>query len=203
MLASWLKPRMEAKPRSCLLIGCSDAPRVLPGEPGAGWTDIVRIVSHGNVVPPHGLAPQPVAAAITHAVQHRGVRDLVVCGHTACGALRGLLLPPDLAPSEGHRAWSAHAARTRALLREHYMHLDGEALWEAAVQEQVLVQLEQLLTHPTVSEAVHGGRLRLHGWLHDERQDQLLAYDPALEQFTTLSTPVPPRPPQRGGSFRD
>jgi carbonic anhydrase len=203
-MLSWLsRPRSEDLGRTCLLIGCSDAPRRLPGEPAAGWTGVMRIASHGNVVPPHGAAPQPVATIIAHAVEHRGVQDIVVCGHAGCEAMRGLLLPADLAPSEAHRAWSAHAAGTRALLRAHYMHLDGEALWDVAVQEHVLLQLEHLLTHPAVREAVDDGRIRIHGWLHDERRQLLLAYDPTLEQFEPVTTPLPPRPSQRGGLHRD
>ncbi|MEB3196611.1 MAG: carbonic anhydrase [Candidatus Sericytochromatia bacterium] len=201
---AWFEPALaDNVSRPCLFIGCSDAPPALPGEPASGWSGLIRIVSHGNVVPPYEAAPQPIAASIAHAVTHRGVRDVVVCGHSRCQALRSLLLPAELAPSEAQRRWSAHAASTRALLRRHYLHLSGEALWEVALQEHVLVQIEHLLTHPRLREAVDKAQVRLHAWLHDEDESRILAFEPGSGQFETLVIPQPQRLSERGGLPRD
>jgi carbonic anhydrase len=164
---------------TCLLIGCSDAPERLPGEPLAGWSEVTRVTSFGNVVPTHEASPQPIAAILAHAATQRGVCDVVVCGHRRCEALRGLLLPAELAPTEAHRTWSAHAAPTRALLRKHYMHLEAEALWEVAVQEHVLAQMENLLTHPALRSAVKGS---VGGWLMAGMLSHRVVYSQVVER---------------------
>lgn len=195
--------RTPRERNTCLLIACSDAPERLPGEPFAGWAGVTRVLSFGNVVPAHDRAPQPIAAILSHAATHKGVCDVVVCGHRHCEALRGLLVPAELAPSEAHRTWSAHAAPTRALLREHYMHLGAEALWEVAVQEHVLAQLENLLTHPALRSAVEAGQIRLHAWVHDEQEQQILAYNPTAQQFETCSSPASARSGWRDGAHQE
>lgn len=177
----------------CLLVRCSDAPALPPDLERLGHGAVMRIASTGNVVPAAEGAPAPIATTLEHAIVFRGVRDIVVCGHTGCAALRALLAPQDLAASEEHRAWFAHAARTRSLVREHYLSLSPEGMFEAAVQEHVLVQLENLLTHRAVADAAREGRLRLHGWLHDATAGRVLAYDPASGQFLPFEAAVPPR----------
>ncbi len=166
-----------------LFITCSDA-RVDPNlvtqtQPG----DLFIIRNVGNIVPHAGAPPGGVAASIEYAVAVLKVKDIILCGHSHCGAMTGLLTPETVAELPFVRAWLQHAETTRRLVAEHYQHLDGEARLTAAVEENVLVQLENLRTHPAVEQALSQGELSLHGWVYKFETGQVFAYDPTEGQF--------------------
>jgi carbonic anhydrase len=170
-----------------LFITCSDS-RIVPNlitQTQPGELFIVR--NAGNIVPPHGAANGGEGATIEYAVAALGVRDIVVCGHSHCGAMTGLLAPEQLADLPTMAAWLGHAETTRRIMRENYTHLEGDALLNAAVQENVLVQLEHLRTLPAVAARLKRGDLHLHGWVYKLETGEVFAYDPAAGQFL----PVP------------
>jgi carbonic anhydrase len=96
-------------------------------------------------------------------------------------------------------AWLAHADQTRRIIREKYRHLQGPALLTATVEENVLVQLENLRTHPAVATRLAKAELRLHGWVYKIETGQVFAYDPLVGQFVPLTErpPAPVPPPAR------
>jgi carbonic anhydrase len=172
-----------------LFITCSDS-RISPNlltqtDPG----DLFILRNAGNLVPPFGATGGGEAATVEYAVAALGVRDVVVCGHTGCGAMQALLgdqgkLADDL-PLVG--AWLKHAEATRRIVRESYRHLDGERLARVAVEENVLVQLENLRTHPAVASKVARGELHLHGWVYAIETGRVYAFRPDEGQFTLLT----------------
>ena len=168
-----------------LFVTCSDSridPNLLTkSKPG----DLFILRNAGNIVPPHGSGGGE-AATIEFAVGGLGVRDVIVCGHYRCGAMRGLLRPEDVAPLPDVAAWLRHAETTRRILRENYAHLDGERLEDAAVEENVLVQLEHLMTLPAVASRLRRGDLHLHGWACRSETGEVSAYDSAAGQFVPL-----------------
>ncbi len=127
------------------------------------------------------------AATIEFAVAGLGVRDIVVCGHSQCGAMHGLLQPDALARLPEMRRWLKHAERTSEIIRQKYAHLSGEALLTATVEENVLVQIEQLRSHPSVAAGLARGELRLYGWVYKLETGGVFNYDPAAGQFVALS----------------
>src|SRR5207248_9653519 len=134
-----------------LFITCSDS-RVQPNlltqtEPG----DLFVLRNAGNLIPPHGAARGGEAATIEYAVSALGIEDIIVCGHSRCGAVRGLLHPEDLGNLPAMAEWLRHADATGQIVRELYGHLDPPARWTVAVEENVLVQLEHLRTHPAIA----------------------------------------------------
>ncbi|KOG88148.1 carbonic anhydrase [Streptomyces varsoviensis] len=143
-----------------LFIGCSDArvvPELLTGaEPG----DLFVIRTAGNLVPAHGLAADGVAASIEYAVAVLGVRSIVVCGHSACGAMTALAEGHDLGGAPAVAAWLRHADASRARAAN-----DGGV--PALVRENVRAQLANLATHPSVARALAAGEVALHGWVFD------------------------------------
>lgn len=161
-------PRLEAhyrrlvsegqEPRT-LFIACSDS-RVLPGvitdaDPG----DLFVVRNVGNVVPPHepGTGHHGVSAAIDYAVDILGVRDIVVCGHSHCGAIRALYEPPPEL-SENLSRWLELAAPAR---------LDGslsESLLRRTEKRSIVLQLDRLLEFPNVRRRVESREIALHGW---------------------------------------
>ncbi|CAM3027039.1 carbonic anhydrase [Prescottella defluvii] len=143
-----------------LFISCSDArvvPELITGtEPG----DLFVIRTAGNLVPAYTPEADGVAASIEYAVAALGVEDIVVCGHSACGAMTALAESHDLSGAPAVAAWLRHAdaaqARTTAT---------GDV--DALVHQNVLAQLANLATHPSVARALAEQKVTLHGWVFD------------------------------------
>ena len=100
-------------------------------------------------------------------------------------------------PSVGE--WLKHAEATRRIVKLKYASLAEGAKLEAAIEENVLVQFENLQTHPAVAEAVAQGKLKLHAWVYDIATGEVFAYDDEAEQFVPLGDvrPVAPGPSAR------
>lgn len=177
-----------------LFITCSDS-RINPNlltqtEPG----ELFILRNAGNIVPPHGASNGGEAATIEFAVAGLGVRDIIVCGHSHCGAMKGLLNEALTADTPAVRQWLTHADAAKRIVRENYSSLDGDPLISVCVQENVLTQLENLRTHPSVASRIRRGELNLHGWVYKIETGEVFAYDPSRGQFTRLtmeSTKIP------------
>jgi carbonic anhydrase len=170
-----------------LFITCSDS-RIDPNlltqtEPG----ELFILRNAGNIVPPYGPQGGGEAATIEYAVSVLGVRDIVVCGHSHCGAMSGLLHPEQVAELPAVRGWLAHAEATARIMKENYQHIDDPRdLLTATVEENVLVQLENLRTHPCVLAAMSRRELKVHGWVYKFEAGEVFAYDPGAGQFRGL-----------------
>lgn len=170
-----------------LFITCSDSridPNLLTrSKPG----DLFILRNAGNIVPSHGAANGGEAATIEFAVAALGVRDIIICGHSHCGAMKGLLHPEMVAELPTVAAWLEHAATTRQIIKENYKHLEGDQLVTATVEENVLVQLENLRTLPAVAARLVRGDLHLHGWVYKLETGEVFAFDMATGQFVPLA----------------
>lgn len=171
-----------------LFITCSDS-RILPNlitqtEPG----ELFILRNAGNIIPPHGAAiSSGEAATIEFAVEVLGVPDIIVCGHSHCGAMKALLGgEAALKEMPATRAWLSHAEATRRIIRDKYQHLEGTALLTASVEENVLVQLENLRTHPVVAAGLASRNINLHGWVYKIETGEVFAFDPEQGQFVPL-----------------
>lgn len=177
-----------------LFITCSDS-RISPNlltqtEPG----ELFILRNAGNIVPPYTAgASGGEAATIEFAVAGLGVRDIVVCGHSVCGAMAALVKPEKAADLPAVTAWLAHAESTRRIMRLNYGHLSGDALITATVEENVLVQLENLRTHPSVAARLSRGDLSLHGWVYKLETGAVFYYDPEQGQFLPLEAGWEPK----------
>ena len=180
-----------------LFITCSDS-RVNPNlitQTRPGELFILR--NAGNIVPPHGAGTSGTAATIEYAVAALGVTDIIVCGHSHCGAAQGLLDPDALREMPAMRAWLEHSERVRHVMRESYANLKGDALLTATVQENVLAQLEHLRTHPAVAARLARGDLHLHAWVYKIETGEVFAFDPASGQFAPLTAVTTDEPKAR------
>lgn len=169
-----------------LFISCSDS-RVVPDlimmtNPG----DLFVVRNAGNIVPPFGASNGGEGPSIEFALCALGVRDIVICGHSQCGAIKALLDPPSTAKLPLVRNWLQHAETTRQIMEENYGHLTPEQKLEVAVQEHVLVQLENLQTHPAVAVRLQRGELTLHGWVYELETGQVHAYSSEKNVFEPL-----------------
>lgn len=170
-----------------LFITCSDSridPNLLTrSKPG----DLFILRNAGNIVPPHGAAGGGEAATIEFAVAALGVKDIIMCGHSHCGAMKGLLEPTMVESLPTVATWLEHAETTRRIVIDNYSHLEGDRLLTAAIEENVLVQLENLRTLPAVASRLVKGDLHLHGWVYKIETGEVFAYDLGSGQFVPLA----------------
>jgi carbonic anhydrase len=169
-----------------LFITCSDS-RVDPNlitNSQTGELFIVRNV--GNVVPTRDL-PGGTAAAIQYAVEVLNVQNIILCGHTQCGALKAILDPESVTHLEYVSRWVKSTISVKNVIDQKYAHLEGEAKLTAAIQENVLAQIEHLREYPFVAERMDAGKLHVNGWIFDVGRGEVFDYDPEYGEFLSLS----------------
>ncbi len=172
-----------------LFITCSDS-RIYPNlitsaEPG----ELFILRNAGNIVPPYGTASGGEAATIEYAVEALGVKDVIICGHTNCGAMKGLLFGKDLHESmPSVKTWLQYAETTKRLVLDKYPNeTDPGTLINIAVQENVLLQLVHLQTHPAIASAISRSKISLHGWVFKIDAGDIFAFDADFGQFRPLT----------------
>ena len=178
-----------------LFITCSDS-RIDPNrltQTRPGELFIQRTA--GNIIPPYGAVHGGEAATIEYAVSALKVRDIIVCGHSHCGAMARLLDPASVSKMPAVQAYLQHAEATRRIVSENYEHLtDPGKRLTLTVEENVLVQLENLRTHPAVAAAAGRSELKLHGWVYKFETGEVFAFDPDKCQFLPIEDTAPPVP---------
>jgi carbonic anhydrase len=172
-----------------LFITCCDS-RVVPTlitTTAPGELFIVRNV--GNIVPSveRGVLGG-VSAAIEYAVEVLEVGNVIICGHTNCGAIEAILDPERVGHLPFVSRWLAESSRIPKLIAERYGALDGEARLTAALQENVLVQLENLRSFEFVARRLHSGMLKISGWVFKIATGEVFDYDPVSGQFLQLGS---------------
>ena len=170
-----------------LFITCSDS-RVVPNlitntDPG----DLFLVRNVGNIVPSVNL-PGGTAAALEYAVEVLGVTDVIVCGHTHCGAMQALLDPKSVDRLPLVKRWLAQSDRVRTIVEERYAHLGPQERLTAAVEENVLVQLENLRTFDFVARRLESGALKMNGWVFKIATGDVFDFDPISGQFVRLAS---------------
>jgi carbonic anhydrase len=170
-----------------LFITCSDS-RISPGllmqtKPG----DLFILRNAGNMIPPYGASRGGEEATIEYAVRALDVKHIIVCGHSHCGAIKALLNPEMVVEMPAVANWLSHAEATRRIVKENYSHLDEVSKQKAAIEEHVLVQLENIRTHPSVAAKLSKGDLTLHGWVYKIEAGEVYSYNPTQGQFESLT----------------
>jgi carbonic anhydrase len=170
----------EQKP-SALFVGCSDS-RVVPeiltaSRPGELF--VVRNVA--NLVPELEHADASVGAALEYAIAQLNVPHVIVCGHYGCGGVKAVLDELKLEGSPSLQEWLRGVEP--AVRRVRSKGLEGELAWRTAVEENVLEQMDNLISFPMVGERLEAGTLRLHGWVYDLTAVHLSVYDADRDAF--------------------
>jgi carbonic anhydrase len=166
--ALFRKLSREGQNPHTLFITCSDsrvlAELITQSQPG----DLFVVKNVGNIVPPAHVtgSTNSTAAAIEFAVEVLKVADIVVCGHSQCGAMDALLRPSlQLQPMPNLDEWLRVAAPVKRIIEKEYCHLSNDAERAiAAAEENVLFALENLHSYPAVQQRLADGSLHLHGW---------------------------------------
>lgn len=184
-----LKPDFESlsqgqKPHT-LLITCSDS-RIDPNlvtqtQPG----ELFVVRNAGNIIPPFGSSNGGEEAAIEFAVDGLRVTNLVICGHSHCGAMAALSGRVNLEGLPSVKSWLNHAEATRR--RMDSLHKQGDYTLPQIIEENVLVQADNLKTHPAVSAALRENRIRIYGWVYHFELGAILIYDPVTKKYISSS----------------
>lgn len=179
-----------------LFITCSDS-RINPNlitstEPG----DLFLLRNAGNIVPPYGSANGGEGATIEYAISVLKIKNIIICGHYHCGAMGALMQQEKLGGNlPAVRAWFGHAEATRQIITSKYEEFPLEVRVDLAVLQNVLVQIENLRTHPSVAVGLARGEVNIYGWVYRIETGEVLAYDSATGRYAPLSdasaTPLP------------
>jgi carbonic anhydrase len=169
-----------------LFIACSDS-RVVPNlfastEPG----DLFVIRNVGNLIPPYSedhSAQGSEAAAIQFGLSSLPITEVIVCGHSECGAIGALSSGQTRPDAPAFNCWLHHGQGSLEQLEAGATlgnHLERH---NQLSQLNVLKQLEHLKTYPVVQERLASGQLRLHGWYFDIREANVYEYEPSEGRF--------------------
>jgi len=165
-----------------LFITCADS-RIDPcllTQTKPGELFICRVI--GNVVPPYPDAIGGVSATIEYAVGVLRVPEVIVCGHTDCGVMRGALNPEALEAYPNVRAWLRYAKV------EHREPEPSAEFLLTLTEDNVVAQLKNLRSHPTVAARLEQGDLALHGWVYHIGSGTVTAYNETSRKFKTTAS---------------
>lgn len=185
----------ESQRPHTLFITCADS-RVDPiaiTSSGTGEVFVTRNI--GNMVPAYGEMLGGVSAVIEFAVSALKVRHVVICGHTHCGAMHGLLEPETVADMPAVKNWlnNAHAALTAAdALQERTTAIitDGSMI-DVLTEQNVLLQMQHLKTHPSVARAMANGELTISGWIYCIGTGEVYVAEDGQRTFTPIGAELP------------
>ena len=168
-----------------LFITCSDS-RIDPNlitqtEPG----DLFVIRNAGNIVPPHTVESDGIVASIEFAVVALGVKHIVVCGHSNCGAMKGALNTSGLTALPKVRGWLNYCSEAVALVESREGDLISDEL-NSVTQENVLLQIRRLEQYPEISKRLARGDIEIHGWVYEIGEGTVKCFNQEKQAFIEL-----------------
>lgn len=171
-----------------LFITCSDSridPNLVTGsDPG----DLFICRNAGNVIPPHSNETGGMTASIEYAIAVLGVRHVIICGHTDCGAVKGAMDIDALKGIPHVKEWLGHCRSAIEIVRERHAVSYDEGLQSChlneAIEENVLQQLQHMKTHPAVAAKLAAGKIQMHGWVYDIETGEVRCCDHQSRQFS-------------------
>jgi carbonic anhydrase len=174
-----------------LMISCADS-RVVPEQiMQAAPGDLFVCRNAGNIVPPFAQKNGGVSSTVEYAVMALGVRDIIVCGHSGCGAMKAVANPESLAGMPNVAAWLNHSDAAQKVVADAYHGLDEDARVRAISLENVVAQIAHLRTHPSVASGLARGEISLHGWFVDIHAGQVLGLDGETGRFVVMREDQP------------
>jgi carbonic anhydrase len=183
-----------------LFITCADS-RVAPNlitntEPG----DLFICRNAGNIIPPHSGQTGAMTASIEYAVAVLEVEHIIVCGHSDCGAMKGAMQRDKLQHLPHVNQWLTYSEAAVRTVEENMPQASQEEKLERLIEQNVLLQMQHLRTHPYVAARLSAGKLQLHGWIFDIATGGVSCYDENARKFVPLadSPSAEPQPAMAG-----
>lgn len=177
-----------------LIVSCADSRVDIEALTSSGPGDIFVTRNVGNMVPPYSGTPGGVTAVIEYAVAALKVRHVVICGHSDCGAMKALLHPPATEELPTVRYW-LHHGQAALMVAESLAHKSEPQLdkLKRLTEENVLMQLVHMKTHPSVAGAMARGELTLSGWVYDIGSGVVRIAEEGQREFVPVTTAVETR----------
>jgi carbonic anhydrase len=194
--AAYRQVMSEGQKPHALFITCADS-RIDPElitQSGPGEIFVSRNI--GNLVPAYGEMLGGVSAIIEYAVAALRVSQVVVCGHSDCGAMIGLLHPEKVAKFPIVKSWLRNAEAALSIVQTLKGPQEEHAALEDLIEQNVLLQIQHLRTHPSVAGRIADGSLGLNGWVYDIAHGSVSVYDEGERKFF----PVAPQDQATAGS---
>jgi carbonic anhydrase len=174
-----------------LFIACSDS-RVVPNtfastNPG----DLFVIRNVGNLIPPcdhhgHSTSDESEAAAIEFSVMTLNIENIIVCGHSECGAMRALINDRQKVQAPNLKSWLRHGDEALERLQTGNALDTSVAEHNQLSQLNVLLQMEHIMSYPIVKEKMAAGKLGVHGLWFDIAKADVYAYEPDMKRFVLI-----------------
>ncbi len=195
------KLALQQRP-AALFITCADS-RIDPcllTQTKPGELFLCRVI--GNIVPCYPESIGGVSATIEYAVGVLGVEDVIVCGHTDCGVMKGVLNPEALKPLASVSAWLNHAQPARQAIAKYKGDWSAPEFLLALTERNVVEQLKNLHTHPSVARRLEQGNLKLHGWVYHIGEGLVTTYSRRRDKFIRMRTIQPRKAARRKSKGR-
>jgi carbonic anhydrase len=170
-----------------LFITCSDS-RINPhlvtsADPG----DLFILRNAGNIIPPYSNNASGEAATIEFAVGQLKVKDIIICGHSYCGAIEATFNLNKITNQPILKSWlENNILPTLNLVNKNYQNLDRESLLDILLQEHILQQIENLKTYPIINQAIADNKLSLHAWIYKFEDGDIYSYNSQEGQFENI-----------------
>ncbi len=166
-----------------LFIACSDSrvetAMITQTQPG----DMFIVRNAGNIVPPHTSHTGGVTASIEFAVAALKVPHIVICGHTECGAMKGAMNPEALTDLPHVKEWLGYSAAAVEVVNAKGKGKSDQDRMHMLLEQNVILQMQHLRTHPKVAMRLASGDIQLHGWVYDIKTGDVTAYDEKQDKF--------------------
>ena len=172
----------EGQEPEALFITCSDSrietAMITQTDPG----ELFICRNAGNIVPPHTNHTGGMTASVEFAVAALHVPHIVICGHTECGAMKGAMNPEGTDGLPHVKEWLGYSKAAVAIVDELQPEGDEERM-QMLLEQNVILQLQHLKTHPSVAARIAKGDLKLHGWVYDIKTGGVIAYNDVTGEF--------------------
>ena len=172
----------EGQEPEALFITCSDSrietAMITQTDPG----ELFICRNAGNIVPPHTNHTGGMTASVEFAVAALHVPHIVICGHTECGAMKGAMNPEGTDSLPHVKEWLGYSKAAVAIVDELQPEGDEERM-QMLLEQNVILQLQHLKTHPSVAARIAKGDLKLHGWVYDIKTGGVIAYNNVTGEF--------------------
>jgi carbonic anhydrase len=177
-----------------IFITCSDS-RLSPHlftHSGLGVLFVGR--NPGNIVPPLPRldSPSGTASTIEYGLMNLNVKEIIVCGHSHCGAMKGLLTPNLKRDLPHTAAWLSHSRLLVEHLEDRHPDLckNPDSKLMHLTKDNVLLQIEHLKTHPAVQKRLAEGNVTIHGWYYEIDTAEVHIYNPQKKAFISFEQTV-------------
>lgn len=181
--AEYQRLAKEGQRPHTLFITCADS-RVDPGlltQCGPGEIFVSRNI--GNLVPAYGAVLGGISAVVEYSVTALQVDQVVVCGHTDCGAMKALLNRDQLTGMPTVRRWLRNAQAALSIVQALEPALSGPHVLEQLTEQNVLLQMNHLRTHPSIAGRLAKGTLSIFGWVYDIASGAVRTFDEQQNRF--------------------